>query len=211
MTEPLLATAYLPPIQYFARLFCAGEVRLEACEHYKKQTYRNRCRILAANGPLDLTVPVRHTGGAADIASLEVSDHNRWREVHWNALVSAYENSPYFEFYADDFRPFYEQTPARLFDLNLGLIRLICTLLDFEPRIVLTHSFELAPADGVEDCRSLISPKTPLAADRRFRPVPYYQVFAHKFGFRSNLSIVDLLFNMGPESRLILRQSLSAC
>lgn len=202
----LLSTAYLAPVQAYARMYAADVVWEERCETFQKQTWRNRCLILSANGPLALTVPTVHCGGNVPVSEVRISMQGNWQKLHWNALVSAYERSPYFEYYADSFRPFYEERWERLADFNAAMrdtvLRLLGIKVEVRPTTEYVRDF---PGD---DCRALISPKRALADDRRFRQQPYCQVFRHKYGFVPGLSIADLLFNMGPESRIILRDSL---
>jgi len=190
--EKTMYLAYLPPVQHLAELL-SGSVLLEQHETFQKQTLRNRCLIDSPNGPLALTVPVEKGANGANIRQVRISSHGNWQHQHWQALVSTYQNSPYFEFYADDFRPLYEQTPALLFDFNLQLLQTIVRLMDLDIDLRLTETFGQAPEGA------------PAAA---FTPVPYYQVFAQKHGFQPNLSAVDLLFNMGPESVLVLQKCL---
>ncbi len=201
----ILSTAYWGPVQHFARLFNARVVYKELSEHYVKQTYRNRCVIAAADGPLTLTVPVeRGYSPAAPIRDVRISDHGNWRHLHWNAFVSAYKSSPFFEYYADDFRPFYEKKIDFLVELNEGIEATVCELLGITTAAVVSDQYFDAAALGADDCRSLISPKRALADYAAFTPKPYYQVFSARHGFLPNLSIADLLFNMGPEARIIL-------
>lgn len=209
MNPVLLTSAYLAPVQYFTKLYAAPLVIEERSDHYVKQTYRNRCVIAGANGPLALTLPIVHSDQAKPLTrDIRLSDHGNWRHLHWNALQSAYDKSPYFEYYADDFRPFYEQRYEFLVDFNQALQEKICELLDLQPRIERPEAYvETVPA-GADDYRELIRPKVDYADDSRFCPRPYYQVFASKHGFLPNLSMLDLLFNMGPESRLVLRDSI---
>lgn len=211
MNPVILTSAYLAPIHYYTKLYGAPYVREERCDHYVKQTYRNRCVIAGPAGPLALTIPVEHGGGAKPLTrDIRISDHGNWRHLHWTALVSAYDNSPYFAYYADDFRPFYEQRHFRyLVDFNEGLQALVCELLDLTPDVRPTQAYA-TPAEGEDDCRETIRPKLDYAADATFRPAPYYQVFARRHGFLPNLSMADLLFNMGPEARLVLRSSIVA-
>ena len=203
----ILPSAYLGPVSYYACLFHAPTVWIEQHDHYEKQTYRNRCRIIGPQGVQPLTVPVERTGGKSPTADVRLSPHGHWQHVHWNALVAAYENSPFFEYYADDFRPYFSTfSPQRLVDFNAGLCRVVCNLLEIEPDIRPTLSYSPVPPPDTADLRQAFSPKRP---DPLPTP-PYYQVFSHKFGFTTGLSIVDLLFNMGPEARLILRR-MAAC
>ena len=203
--EPVyLSTAYLGPVQYYCKLFRYADVRIERAENYLKQTYRNRCTIGAANGPLSLSVPiVKPDELKCPTKEIRISDHGNWRHLHWNALVSAYRMSPFFEYYEEDFAPFYERKYTFLFDFNEELRRTVCRLLQLEPEVSYTETY--CPS-VTNDFRESIRPRGPLP-DAGFTPKPYYQVFREKHGFLPNLSIVDLLFNMGPEGILVLRDS----
>lgn len=200
-----ISTAYLGPIQLYSKLYAYKEVRLETAENYIKQTYRNRCVIAAANGAQALTIPIVKPQTLKCLTrDIRISDHGNWRHLHWNALVSAYNMSPFFEYYEEDFAPFYEKKYDYLFDFNEKLREMICSLIDIQPHITLTKDYKIAPS---HDFREIISPKSH-QEDPKFQPIPYYQVFKEKYGFLPNLSIVDLLFNMGPESTLILKQTI---
>lgn len=202
-----LSTAYLAPVQQYCKMLQYGDVYLETQENYLKQTYRNRCIIAAANGPLALTIPIVKPDNIKCLTKdIRISDHGNWRKLHWNTLVSAYNMSPFFEYYEEDFVPFYEKKFEFLLDYNEALRETICRLIDFEPHIVRTT--EYTPS-AEHDFRETIRPKHEVE-DPEFRPVPYYQVFQEKHGFLPNLSIIDLLFNMGPESLLILQRSISS-
>lgn len=210
-TTVLLPSAYLAPVQYYCKLLAYDRIVVEQHDHYQKQTYRNRCTIAAPGGPLALTVPiVKPDTPKCPMRDIRISDHGNWRHLHWNALESAYNHTPFFEYYKDDFRPFYERRYEFLADFNEALCRLVCSLIDLHPRMERSTHYEGAPA-GADDFRELIHPKRGCqTADPAFRPVPYYQVFQERLGFLPNLSIVDLLFNMGPESLLVLQQCVIA-
>ena len=190
-----LTTTYFGPVEWYSQLYRADHVLLEACESFIKQTYRNRCVIATANGPQTLTVPVEHASkyspltthhSPLTIKDIRISNHGSWRRVHWNALQSAYSESPFFEYYADDIRPFFEKDYEFLYDFNFEIIQKMCELLDIHPHIGHTTSFHLPDSTH----------HSPLTT-HQFQP--YWQVFAHKHGFLPNLSILDLLFCMGPE------------
>lgn len=200
-----LSTAYLGSIQYYSKFFFNEPVYIEACENYLKQSYRNRCHILSSNGVISLSIPVESSKGLkTSIKDIRISYHGNWQHLHWHALVSAYNSTPYFEFYRDYLEPFYQRKFTYLFDFNEELRLLFFELLDIEEREVL-YTTEFIKEVGVDnsDFRYLISPKIDFD-DFSFKPFPYYQVFERKFGFIQNLSIVDLLFNMGNESILYL-------
>ena len=186
MRPVYIATAYLGPIQQYCKMLQYPEVRIETAENYVKQTYRNRCSIAAANGPLSLSIPiVKPDTLKCQTKDIRISDHGNWRHLHWNALVSAYNMSPFFEYYADDFAPFYEKKYEFLLDFNEELRRLVCDLLDMQPAVVYTEHYEPEVAN---DFRETIRPKHE-GEDPAFHPEPYYQVFREKFGFLPNLSI----------------------
>lgn len=204
MNIAYVSTAYLGPVQLYTKFFAYDAIRVEAEENYVKQTYRNRCVIAAANGPQALTVPiVKPDSPKCPTRDIRISDHGNWRHLHWNALVSAYRMSPFFMYYEEDFAPFYEKRYTFLMDFNEALREVVCQLIDIMPSIQRTHAYETQVA---HDFRELISPKSHVV-DTEFHPAPYYQVFREKWGFIPNLSIVDLLFNMGPESILVLKAS----
>lgn len=257
---PLLTSAYLAPVHYYTKLIAAPCVVEERAEHYVKQTFRNRCLIATADGVQALTIPVQ---GSKDLGGdhktptkdMRIIDSNRWRQLHWNALVSAYDRTPFFEYYADDFAVLYQTPYDKLVDFNADLQRLVLRLLDLHPTILVnqddylmvdeqgcllnpSESLQSVAVDALQsesartlqsdsahgiqregseevlsaplrcqDFRETIRPKIDFRFDTSFSPQHYYQVFAAKHGFLPNLSIVDLLFNMGPESRVVLRAS----
>ena len=130
----LLSTAYLAPIEYYVVLANSERILLEQHEYYQKQSYRNRCRIATANGIMDLSIPV-DSAGKTPIRDLRISDHNNWQTHHWRSIETAYNSSPFFEYYADDFRPFFEKKWLFLWDFNLALFNKTLELLDIETKI----------------------------------------------------------------------------
>lgn len=198
----LLSSCYLAPAEYYALFFRREEVVIEVCDNYQKRSYRNRCHIAGANGMLTLTVPVeKPTRENATMRDVRIADHGNWQSLHWNAITSAYRSTPFFLFYEDAFRPFYEKKQRYLHDFNEELRMLICRLIGIETAITTSSTFVANPAE-MDDYREVIHPKR----SSPFRIPPYYQVFADKNGFMPHLSIIDLLFNMGNEARLVLRQ-----
>lgn len=198
----LLSTAYLAPIEYYVVLANSERILLEQHEYYQKQSYRNRCRIATANGIMDLSIPV-DSAGKTLIRDLRISDHNNWQTHHWRSIETAYNSSPFFEYYADDFRPFFEKKWLFLWDFNLALFNKTLELLDIETKIELTEQYKPETSDNFLDLRAAIHPKKEISLLLK----PYYQVFETKFGFMPNMSIIDLLFNMANEAQLILKNN----
>ena len=216
--KALLSSTYFGPVQWYQKLNRYDECLIEQHESFIKQTYRNRMVIATTNGPLALTIPTNHDTSMA-MRDIRISDHANWRHVHWNALLSAYGESPFFEYYQDDIRPFYEKKYEFLFDFNMETMEKMIELLDIRPKISLTERYVLSEerrvkseeSDGGEealsteyrDFREAIRPKHPLP-DPDFTPGRYYQVYEQKYGFLSNMSVLDLLFNEGNEAILHL-------
>ena len=223
MSCVLLSTAYFGPVQWYQKLNRFDTIYIERCESFIKQTYRNRCVIATTNGLQTLSIPVEHTQDKGDdssrlITDIRISNHGNWRHLHWNALMSAYGDSPFFDYYVDDIRPFFEQRWENLFDFNMAITHKLCELLDIHPTIQFTDNYTATSQDSSTsntsissttsssfflDYREVIRPKNPLP-DPDFTPRNYYQVYQQKWGFQPNLSILDLLFNMGNESILYL-------
>ena len=200
MNTVLLSSAYLPPVSFFTAINSGGDVLIEQYDNYCKQTYRNRCRIATAAGVQSLTVPiVKGTTPKQLMKDVRISDHGEWRRQHWNALESAYMNSPFFMYYQDDFRPFYEKKYEFLVDFNTELTLLIMKLAGISKPVKLTESYGKKDLNLL-DLRPMVNPGTDEPQGGR----PYWQVFKEKYGFLANLSAVDLLFNMGPEFPLYL-------
>ena len=202
MTTALLQTTYFGPIQWYQKLYRYDHCLIEQYDSFQKQTYRNRCVIATANGVQALTVPVEHSDDKVLTKDLRISDHNQWRRVHWNALQSAYSESPFFEYYADDLHPFFEKKYEFLLDFNEAILQKVCELIDIHPNVEYTSEYTSDiqhQTSDITDFREVINAKHP-QPDAEFNAKTYWQVFQHKHGFLPNLSILDLLFNMGPES-----------
>lgn len=205
----ILSTSYLAPIEYYSKLVSGELVLIEQYENYIKQSYRNRCSILSANGVMPLSIPIESAAGKkCPIRDVCIAEHGNWRHLHWNALISAYNSTPFFEYYEDDFRPFYENKYKYLFDFNEELREMICSLLSLDiSNIRYTEAYVSDVTFPDTDFRGTLSPKKDFKLfDPDFYSTPYYQVFDDRYGFMENLSIVDLLFNMGNESLLVLEK-----
>lgn len=191
----LLSTAYLPPVSWIRAALSAEKVLIEAHETYPKQTYRNRCRILAANGVLPLSIPVSKVDGKnTRTKDIEVFYDEAWQRLHWRSIDAAYSNSPFYLYYKDELERFYQKKYRFLLDLNMEITQTIFSMLGKSIDIELTSAFDHSPVE-MEDLRNSISPK--LFIDE-FQFPRYPQVFEERFGFQADLSIIDLLFNEGP-------------
>ncbi|MDZ7739488.1 MAG: WbqC family protein [Bacteroidales bacterium] len=198
----ILPTAYYPPVQYFAEILKSGKVLIEQHETYPKQTYRNRCYIYSANGVLPLSIPVeRGSFHKVKLLDIRIDYSRKWQKEHMHAIRSAYNSSAFFEFYADEvLKPLVSQHKF-LIDLNMHILEIIFEALEIDITALKTDNFI---KDYGADC-----------LDLRYKPVSsdgpdsgvvsYFQVFSPKHGFKPDLSIIDLLFNMGPESWSYLR------
>lgn len=192
----LLATAYLPPVEYFSLISYSHEVLIEKEENYLKQSYRNRCYILSAHGPQMLSVPV-YLGSfhKTHVKDIRIDYSKRWQQVHKGAIKSSYNSSPYYEFYSEIFDKIISQNHVFLLDLNMELILVVLKLL--KVRISLTYTTEFNPVGSIEnDFRYKITPKKASG----FNGKEYIQVFNNGNSFTSGLTILDLLFNAGPDS-----------
>lgn len=209
MHAVLLSTAYFAPIHFYTRFLHHSVVYLERFENFTKQTYRNRCEISGGNGLISLVVPVvKGRGSKILIKDLQISYDTEWQRNHWQTIVSAYNSSPYFEYYQDELQPFFSSKAKFLLDFNLKIHETVCDFLDVENHMVLTDDFEKVPA-GTLNLREAISPKNKKPKDLYFQPLAYTQVFSEKFDFLPDLSILDLLFNEGPNSHTVLLKSLT--
>lgn len=197
--DTLLSTAYFPNVQYMSK-FLVGKVAVEKFETYPKQTYRNRCNILSANGVLPLSVPVQKNFHTLT-KDIRIDYSEMWQRNHYTALKSAYRNSPYYDYYFYKIERFFEQKETFLVDLNAKIFETLFSMLKLNADWSYTIDYVSEP-DGFRDMRDCISPKPSRnKPDAEFVPRPYIQVFADRFDFVQNLSILDLIFNVGPESK----------
>lgn len=211
MQQLLIDLQYLPPISYFILLAQYDKVVLERGDSFNKSTYRNRCYIAGPNGALRLTIPV--LGGKSHriyYSDTQITYEQDWQKNHWQSLCSCYRSSPYFEFYEDRLAPFYEQRFTHLYEFNRELLMLMLDLLNLNIDISYTDEYHKTYSQA-DDYRDTILPDPRKAPQQtQINPPVYHQVFETKTGFLPNLSILDLLFNEGPNSRDFLNnQSLA--
>ena len=225
----LLTTAYFPPISYFAAIAedmeglvrTKGEDRrsipssplspstiyIEACENYQKQSYRNRCHFYAADGKQSLSFPIAHSEGThKHLISEVLIDYSKpWALQHKRAIISAYRTSAYFEYYQDELFAILDSKPERLLDLNTRLLEFFLDKIGIKAEIRMTENY--SQNTDCEDLREVIHPKRPdNILEKLELNKPYFQVFAEKHGFIPNLTIMDLLFNEGPDSIIYLKK-----
>ena len=196
MSVALFSTAYFPPVAYVAAMMRYDEVLIEAKETFPKQTYRNRMVIMTAEGVKSLTVPVvRRNHSRTEEVVIDYKE--RWNVVHFRTLKAAYAASPYWIYYQDDIERLLVMHYERMMDLNGAVLEWILQKLKIKCSIMLTNDYQPA-LDGAEDYRNRFSPKIPIIT----KGFPsYYQVFSDRQPFVANLSVLDLLMNLGPESR----------
>ncbi|TAF00799.1 MAG: hypothetical protein EAZ80_03545 [Runella slithyformis] len=204
MTVCHIELHYLPNVAFFECCLAHNTLCLEAHEHYQKQSYRNRCHILTANGPQALVVPVLHHQSKMNIKDVKIDYGQKWVNQHWRALVAAYAKAPYFEHFVDYFEQIYNQKPAFLFDLNLELLTVCLKLLQTNPTIRQSEAYETTLQNGHFDARNLIHPKKEL--NHNF--LGAQRVYKQNFGndFEANLSILDLLMCQGPRATQFLQK-----
>lgn len=191
----LLTTAYLPSLSYLREVLRADDVVLEGQEHFVKQTYRNRCEILTANGALSLSIPLEKQADKEITCRKRISYAENWQQQHWRTITSAYKGSPYFEFFEDDLRPFYEQRFELLMDYNTALLKSVLHILRVKKEIRFTEHYDPHPAD-IKDLRALPHPAKEAI-------MPHYQVFSIGSEFVPGLSCIDALFNIGLETKTL--------
>ena len=205
----ILSTAYFPPIQYLTKFLIYSKIEIEKFENYTKQSFRNRCIIMGANGALTLSIPVKKDFHPhIPIAELKIDYQTNWQKIHWKAIEAAYRRSPFFEFYKDDFYPFFHGNYEFLLPFNSQILDIVLLRLGIEKIVKFSEKYEPIP-DGYFDFRDTIHPKPAKSMeDDQFSPAKYNQVFLNKFDFVPNLTILDLLFNEGPNSLSILKESI---
>jgi len=200
----LLSTAYFAPISYYSILLSDdSSVIIEKRENYSRQSYRNRCTIYSANDLQHLVVPVVKPGKSKiSITEVEISYDTPWQKLHFKAIESAYRRSPFYEYYIDDLMIYFNQRHRYLYQFNMQILHTVCDLIKITLRIKENSHYIKSVDDNIIDLRNSIHPK--ITQQTTNNPPRYTQVFANKWGFKPNLSILDLLFNTGPEAKKIL-------
>lgn len=188
----IFSTAYLPSLSWFAHFLLAKQPVIDLGENYEKQSYRNRCRILSANGELALSIPVKKIATKTSVKDMLIENEFNWQKQHWETICSAYNSSPYFQYYRHRFEPIYHQQFTHLHSLNHALLDLCMNMLKLEKHYEFAFSYQ----ESETDFRQSVHPKK--NADMTFPSYP--QVFMYKYGFVPDLSVIDLLFNNGPSA-----------
>ena len=201
----ILPLTYLGNILYYAHL-TSGRCTIDIHSNYIKQTYTNRCSIISANGIQDLTIPIIKPKEKTPIKDIRISSHDNWQQLHWRAIQSAYNSTPFYEYFCDDYLPFYQKKWDFLLDFNLKIQEKTLELLNFQKiESYLSDTYIEKSNFNTKDLREVINPKKFNVTLYKNLNTPYYQTFDSKFGFTPNLSIIDLLFNMGNEARIYLK------
>ena len=200
----ILSTAYLPSLEYWVAIMQHSEVLIEAHENYQKQSYRNRCRILGPNSTQDLNIPIAKSGKQkTPILEVQIYDDEIWQKNHWKSIETAYNSSPFFLYYADYFENLFKQKPSSLFEFNMGIIEAVFEILGLNQELGVTESY-IKYYEVATDLRNAIHPKKETEFIQQCKSAPYIQVFSERHGFAPNLSIIDLIFNLGPEAESYL-------
>lgn len=205
MKTALIELHYLPSIAYFTALSTYERVIVEKYEHYRKQSFRNRCYVLGPHRVETLTVPVTGKGGKATVSEVRIDYGQKWVNNHWRTLQSGYGKAPFFEYYAPELREVLFKNPVFLYDLNLKLMTLCLKWLRLDVAVAESGRYEKEPPAGITDLRGALTPKREEGLARLYRAVEYRQVFGSKFV--PNLSVIDLVFNQGPGALSIVKAS----
>ena len=195
----ILPIFYFGSIEYYVFIAKSSQITFEIYEHFPKQTYRNRMSIYGANGLLNLSIPIHHSGERVPVKDIKISNSTNWQTLHWRSLESAYRSSPYFEYYESNIFPFYYNHFENLVDFNILIHKEICNIIGLNNNFTFTKSYSKL---SDYDLRNHFNSKKKNQKQDDIRR--YIQVFGNKYGFIANLSILDLLFNLGPETKAYL-------
>jgi hypothetical protein len=198
---------YIPNLRYFSKFQISNRIIIDDMSLFRKQSFRNRANILSVNGILPLIVPVCRGRSKIIFKDIRIDNTLLWQKTHWNSILSAYNKSAYFQYYKHLFAGYYEKRYEFLLDLNLDIIRTIATILSLPSEIILFSDFT-GDDSVLTDKRNTIDPKPRYnKADDMFTSIIYRQVFSDRFEFVADLSIIDLIFNRGPDTKALLQQS----
>lgn len=202
---PLFVPCYFASIDQMAIMLQYDEILFESAEHYQKQSFRNRQEILSANGRLKLSIPIKHVPGKKNshqvLRDVRIENDFKWQKEHFRSMQIAYQTAPFFEFFEDDLRPLYQTKYTYLMDFNLACFDFLCHILELPIAYETTQSY-LPQADHYVDHRKLANAKREPVVELQ----EYDQVFMERHGFISNLSILDLIFNLGNGSTAYLKR-----
>lgn len=198
MINVVLPSAYFPPIPWVAAAVQSEYTIIDVHEHYVKQTCRNRCSIITANGLMNLVIPVEKFRNHTAVASIRIDHSTNWQRVHIHAIRSAYGKSPYFEFYGDKILSLYEWKAETLVEWNAACLNAVFSILKVNPLIAFSGEYIANAAADLRNEDFTVQPSN--------QP-QYMQVFMDRHGFYSGLSVLDLIFCTGPEARGILEKS----
>lgn len=204
----VLSSSYFGNIQYFSK-FLWDDILIEQYENYTKQSYRNRCDILSANGTISLIVPtIKKHGQKILMKDIEIDYSMSWQKQHFRSIISAYGNSPYFEYYIDKIEPIFVKNERFLIDLNQKTTEISCDILKLNNKLQYTNRYTEKYEISGMDYREVLSPKlSKQKSDDTYIEIEYYQVFSDKMEFKKNLSILDLILCEGPNAKTILQKT----
>ncbi|MCU0370370.1 MAG: WbqC family protein [Bacteroidales bacterium] len=200
----ILPTGYFPPVSYFAYILHSHSVFIEQMETFPRQTYRNRCEILTSSGKLNLIVPVSKPNGNHTLTrDIEICYREPWQQHHWKSIQTAYRSSPFFNYYADIILPLFTNKESSLIALNNNISRILGIITGINAEFHFTEDYVKSPGEML-DLRSAFSPHK---KQFKFQFREYPQVFGHRSGFTGDLSILDVIFNLGPETKDYLMEA----
>lgn len=207
--EVILDLQYLPNTNYFICLLYFDTIHIDIHEYYEKQSYRNRCEILTTHGKMGLSIPIIKPPGKQIMKNIEIDHSQKWMRHHWRSICAAYGKAPFFEYYADYFKPFFESPMTHLAQFNLELLTLCLKLIGISKQISVSNNYIEKPQGNTDllDLRAKIHPKKALKEKRLFDTLTYQQVFGKSFV--ADLSILDIIFCEGPNTKQLLKKTIT--
>ncbi len=199
LQKKILIPPYFGPISHWIEIY-NSIILWDIHQNYEKQSYRNRTFIHSANGILKLTVPIKHSINKFSLKNSIIDNSSKWQLNHWKSIKTAYSSSPYFEYYIDSIQELFNTKFNNLLDLNIKTFEIVCSWLNVKINNEMSSMYNEKYCNNI-DLRHLINHKL----ERKKIIKRYIQVFSEKNGFINNLSIIDLIFNEGPNSLNFLR------